>query len=161
MIVAHVTIEKELAVRGWRRALRFRSIKNISYFYAVRLTIVWIIISIVNGIFDDGRLTGYHLLALTIVWLVATLARYINWYREIGENTVGWEFDVVLDDDGVTSKSHSSMTRNWSFYKQYREYDDYLEIEDSDGNITFLPKTNDMQELVEFTKAHIAERPRY
>jgi hypothetical protein len=93
--------------------------------------------------------------------LVATVGRYIIWYQEIGEVTVGWEFDVVVDAEGVTSRSDTSVTREWSFYKQYREYEDYLEIEDHDGDITFVPRSTDTQELVEFTKGHIPKKPRF
>ena len=157
---AHIKIDKELATRGWLRSMRFRAIKDISYFYASRLMAIWIVILITNGLFGGTYLNGYHLAALEIVWIVASVWRYLEWKKEI-EGMSGWDFHAVLDEAGVTMCSDTSSVRSWSEYKSLREFEDYIEIEDEQGKFSFLPKYPELDEIIEFTKTKIPAKPNF
>jgi len=67
---------------------------------------------------------------------------------EVESKTVGWEFDAILDDQGVRTLSEveSETRHDWTYYKSYKEYDEYLQIDDEDGNTTFLPKIESLAE---------------
>jgi hypothetical protein len=160
MLEAHIKIDKELASRGWLRAMKFRAIRDISYYYASRLMGIWIVILVVNGLMGAPELNGYHLAALGAVWIGASVWRYLEWKKDVNA-MAGWEFDAVLDGASVTVTSDSSATRLWSDYKSLREFEDYLEIEDEQGNFSFLPKHPELSELIEFTKQKIPAKPNF
>jgi hypothetical protein len=157
MIEAHVKIEKDLAVKGLRRALKFHAIKDISYFYALRLMIVWLVISLANALAGGSHLTSYHGLFLIAVWIGVSIHGYRKWYRDIGD-TEGWEFYAKADELGVTTEPVSESRKEWSFYSNYIEHDDHLQINDTAGGITFLPKRPELEDLIDFTKTKIPEK---
>jgi hypothetical protein len=161
MLEANVRIDKDLAVKGFRRALKYKAFQNISYFYAIRLMIVWLVISLVNALWGQGYLTSAHLVVLGVLWLGISIHGYYKWDKELAETTEGWEFIARLDDDGVFTypkdRPEDEARYEWSFYHSYREYEDYLEITDINRNVTFLPKTAELLELIEFTKNKIPE----
>jgi hypothetical protein len=157
MLEAHIKIEKELAVEGFRRALKFKAVKDISYFYGLRLMIVWIVISLANALAGEEHLSGYHGLFLIAVWIAFSVHVYYKWHRDLGD-TEGWEFYAQLDEFGVTTTADGENRNEWNFYSSYIEHEDYLQINDTDGGITFLPKTPELTELVEFTKRKISEK---
>ena len=158
MLNAHITIEKDLAVKAWRRAMRFRAFNQLSYFYATRLTIVWLVLATADIFAGAGELMSFHLGVLALVWAVATTIGYIRWYGEVESKTEGWEFDASLNEMGVSTSSESSVIFRWDHYKSYKEFEDYLEIEDQAGNFTFLPKSYELSEVVEFTKQNISSK---
>src|SRR5215470_11435808 len=138
--------------------MRAKAIQDISYYYAVRLMVLWLVLSFVNALSGHGDLTKLHLAALGVVWIVASAWRYLEWQKELSAKTEGWEFDATLDETGVTTRSESEARYNWNYYIDYKEYDDCLEIRDHRGNITFVPKEPHLLEAIEFTKKHIPAR---
>lgn len=96
-----------------------------------------------------------HLLAPGIVWVVVSIFGYVNWQKGLVEKAEGWGFDARVDKTGVTTWHDTESRHNWNFYLDYKEYDDYLEIRDQDGNVTFVPKEPHLAELIEFTKKQI------
>ena len=151
---AHVRIEKELAVEGFRRALKFSAVKDISYYYGLRLMVVWIVISLANALAGEEHLSGYHGLFLLAIWIAVSVHGYYKWHRDLGD-TEGWEFYAQLDELGVTTTVNGENRNEWNFYSSCIEHEDYLQINDTRGGITFLPKTPELAELVEFTKRKI------
>ncbi len=156
----HIKIDKELAVKGYRRALRFSAFNTYSYYYAVRLVVVGLAIAMADAFWDERDLIPRHAAVLGVVWLGITLFEYIRWYHDLGTKTEGWEFDATLDDTGVKSyaKVEAENKYAWDFYTSCREYEDYLEIRDSNGQVTFVPKTQELNDLVNFTKEKIPNR---
>jgi hypothetical protein len=84
----------------------------------------------------------------------------------VADKTEGWEFIAKLDDTGVTTRAPQDVIQDamneesryeWSFYQSFKDYEDYLQITDINGGITFVPKTVELMELVEFTKNKIPE----
>jgi len=159
-IKVHVKIEKELAIKAWRRAMRFKAFDRLLYFYATRLTIVWLVVATVDAINNEKDLAPFHLGSLAIVCIVACIYGYIKWYLEVESKTVGWEFDAILDDQGVRTLSEveSETRHDWTYYKSYKEYDEYLQIDDEDGNTTFLPKIESLAEAISITKTKIPSK---
>jgi len=163
MLEAHVKIDKELAVKGFRRAKRYSAFHEIALFYGYRLAAVWIVISIADAVIGAPNLMTFHLVVLGIVWLAATVHRYAQGYKEVAQQTVGWEFYAKLDDIGVTTDAEQVPNIQdfypWSHYTGYREYDDYLEITDINGQTSFLPKDPKLYEIIAFTKRKIPSGP--
>lgn len=162
MLEAQIKIDHELAVKGFRRALRFKAFQDISYFYAVRLMAVWLVVSLVNALWDRGGLTTIHLIFLAVLWLIVSIHDYYKWHKELAGRTEGWEFIAKLDDGGVATRliqdPQEEVRQDWDFYQSYRDYEDYIQINDTGGGITFLPKTPGLKEIIEFTKNKIPEK---
>lgn len=156
----HIKVDKELAVKGYVNAFRFSGLINLASYYGTRLAVVWVIVAMADGIAGERDLAPLHALALAIVWLGVTSYEYVQWRLRLKADTVGWEFDATLNETGVKTyaKAESEKEYPWDFYTACREYEDYLEIRDSDGNVTFVPKTLELAELVAFTKEKIPTR---
>ena len=157
MVEARIEITDEIAAKGFKKAMAASAIKQIASYYGNTLAILWVIVAIVDGIAGVGELIFYHLLAMIGIWIVASMLRYREWSKEIAR-TPGWSFDAWLDEDGVTTRTDGERRVSWNFYRNYVEYDTYLQIEDETGNFTFLPKTPHLHQVIEFTKGKIPEK---
>ncbi|HEX8370483.1 MAG TPA: hypothetical protein VF604_18195 [Pyrinomonadaceae bacterium] len=154
MIEARIQIDDELAVKGYRKALRFKALKEHAYFYASKLAIVWAVIACADALLGAEHLIKPHFFFLLALSVAATVYGYIKWDKKISE-LKGWSFYAKLDEMGVTTMNPHENRYEWSSYTGYREFDDYLEIERLPGEISFLPKTPDLFQVVEFTKEKI------
>jgi hypothetical protein len=155
-LTGHIKIEKELALRWYRRAYGITALFTHGYYYAVRLLILWLIIAIADSIGGQRDLAPLHGLTLFLVWIAITSYEYYRWYRGLEKTVVGWEFDATLDEQGVKTDAQVETAREvaWSFYTGYREYDDHLDIYEKD-QVTFIPKTDELAGLIAFTKEKI------
>jgi len=162
MLEAHIKIDKDLAVKGFRRALKYKALQDISYFYAVRLMIVWLVVSLANALWEQADLSKIHLVFLVVLWIGISIHGYYKWHRELADQTEGWEFIAKLDDTGVTTQSvqkaeEEEIKYGWDRYQSYKDCGDYLQIAFDGGGYTFLPKTAELAEVIEFTKNKIPE----
>ena len=156
-VSAHIKIEKEQALTWTRRAFRYGMLFKFAWFYAIGLIVLWLIIAIADLIGGQPQLARLHGLALFLVWIGLTSYDYYLKYRDLEKTTVGWEFDATLDVEGVKTYSKVENEREvpWSFYTGYREYDDHLEIHDKKDQVTFIPKIDELADVVTFTKERI------
>ena len=160
MLEAKIEIPDELAAKGFRRAMDTKSAVEITAYYGQSLAVVWILIVVVDGLMGAGHLIPYHLLALLGLWAFASIRRYRDWSRQVA-GMKGWSFLARLDEVGVTTVTDGLSDErrwDWSYYKNYVEYDTYLQIENENGDFSFLPKTPELFEIIEFTKRKIPER---
>lgn len=156
MLEARVEIPDELAGKGFKRAMTPTAVPQIAAYYGNRLAALWVVIAIADGLAGAGHLIPYHLAVMVVVWIGATLLRYNEWSKEILAMK-GWSFLATLDEEGVTTKHDVPLEHRiaWSHYKNYVEYETYMQIEDVDGHFSFLPKTPELFQLIEFTKGKI------
>ncbi|HEX8250814.1 MAG TPA: hypothetical protein VF599_21755 [Pyrinomonadaceae bacterium] len=154
MIEAQIQIDDELAVKGYRKALRYKAAKDIAYFYASKLMIVWVVIAVADALFGAEHLIKPHFFFLLALGAAASVYSYRDWNKKISE-LKGWSFSARLDEMGVATTSPQESWYEWSSYAGYREFDDYLEIERLPGEISFLPKTPELFQVIEFTKEKI------
>ena len=156
MLETQVEISDALASKGYRKAMSTKAFVQISAYYGQQLAIVWVIIAIADALADAEYLISYHLLVFIAIWIVASAMRYRSWTKEV-EAMKGWSFVAKLDERGVVTNFTSSDEQryDWSFYKNYVEYETYLQIEDENGGFSFLPKTPELFEAIEFTKQKI------
>jgi hypothetical protein len=157
MLEVRVQIEDELAVKGYRKALRRNAIDNIIYFYMPKLLAAWLVVAFVDAVAGAGHLIIPHMLALSGLVFVASIYSYFEWEKKISR-LKGWNFYARLDEMGVTTMNPQENWYEWSSYKGYREFDDYLEIERLPGEISLLPKTPELFEAIEFTKQKIPQK---
>ncbi|MFN0280101.1 MAG: hypothetical protein ACKVRN_16110 [Pyrinomonadaceae bacterium] len=118
---------------------------------------LWLIIAIADLIGGQPQLATLHAFVLFLIWIIITIYAYYAWYNDLEKSTVGWEFDAALDEDGVKTDAKVETERQvpWSFYAGYREFDDHLEIHDKNEEITFVPKTDELADVVAFTKEKV------
>ena len=156
MLEARIEIPDELAAKGFMRAVRPAAVPRIAAYYGNRLAAIWVAIAIADGLAGAGELIPYHLFVIALVWIGACAFRYREWSKEIA-STKGWTFLAKLDEEGVTTRHDIPDERRvaWSYYKNYVEYDTYVQIEDENGQFSFLPKSPELFELIEFTKRKI------
>lgn len=157
MLEVYIKIEDELASKGFKRALKNKAIGNLAAFYGNYLAVVWVLIAVADGLIGAGHLIFPHLLVIAGLWLVATAYGYSKWSYSIAR-IKGWDFYAKLDEQGVITNIENEERINWNYYKNYVEYEDYLQIESTDGTFSFVPKTPELFEAVEFTKQKIAEK---
>ena len=156
MLKAEIHISNDLAVKGFERSLRAKAIRDISYFYATRLTFVWLALFFADAWINEAHLATWHLLILFAAWVAISAHGYFDWKKELA-NTKGWSFYAELDDIGVKTKSLDSSESfyEWDSYKSYTEYEDYLQIDGPGDSVSFLPKEPELISLIEFTKEKI------
>lgn len=157
MIEVQVQIDAELAVKGYKKALRHKAVNDIIYFYASKLMVVWLVVAFADAYAGAARLIPLHLLFLSGLGIIASVYSYLDWEKRVSQMK-GWSFDATLNEMGVTTRSPQESWYEWSSYKGYKEFDDYLEIERLPGEISFLPKTPDLFEAIRFTKEKIPEK---
>jgi V8-like Glu-specific endopeptidase len=157
MLEVQIKIEDELAAKGFKRALKNKAIIDHATFYGNYLAVVWIVVAFADGLMGAGHLIFPHLLVIAGLWLVATAYGYSKWLNQISQ-IKGWDFYAKLDEQGIITTRENEERMNWNYYKNYVEYEDYLQIETTDGTFTFVPKTPELFEVVEFTKQKIAEK---
>lgn len=146
-------------MRWTRRAFLSDGLFRFAWFYAVVLAVLWLIIAIADLIGRQPQLAGLHALVLFLVWIGLTSYDFYSKYRGIAKTAVGWEFDATVDDDRVQTNARAETHEvPWSFYTRYREYEDHLEIHDKKEQVTFLPKTDELEDLIAFTKRKIKRR---
>lgn len=156
---AQIEISDTLASTGYKRAMAYRAIVQIGAQYGREAAVIWVVVSIADAIAGAEHLITYHLAFLIAVGLVATATRYYQWKKEVAQMK-GWSFHARLDEDGVTINYTLPQEQRygWNFYKNYVEYDSYLQIEDESGGFSFVPKTPELFELIELTKRKIPEK---
>ena len=155
MIEVHIPIDRDLIIKGYKKAYAMQVLQNGAAFYSWRAFIVFLVIAIVDVIYKSGNLIGIHLYVITGLAFVASLYHYFDWLKQVSTNARDSELHVVLDDDGVILKDEADRRIEWSSYKYFKEYEDYLEITNSSGEISFLPKNNDLANVIIFTKSKI------
>ena len=154
-VTAHIKIEKEQALRWSRRAFRFSALFKFAWFYAIGLIVFWLVIAMTDVIGGQPQLASLHALALFLVWIGLTSYDYYRWYKGLEKTSVSWEFDAALNEEGVKTNQKVDREVPWSFYTGYREYDDHLEIHDKENQVTFIPKIDELVDIVTFTKDRI------
>src|SRR4051812_22314816 len=115
-ISAHIKIEKEQARKWKRRAFRSGALFKYAWYNAVAVILLWFIVSIADLMGGQPQLAKYHALALFFVWVVMTSYAYFHWSGYVDKTTEGWEFDAILDDDGVKTNTKVETEREtpWS-----------------------------------------------
>ncbi len=66
-----------------------------------------------------------------------------------------YSFNINLNEVGIKI---SEERIPWEHYEFNIENNQYLEIHNKNQQISHLPKTNDIQELVDYTKTHIIKK---
>ena len=131
--------------------------KDISAYFASIFVIVWIVIAFADAVMGQADLIRFHFLFLFGLWIIASVVSYIEWYKKIAK-TKGWSFYAKIDDESVVTSISQESRNSWSFYKSYEEFEDYLQINGHQGEITFLPKTPELFEMIELTKQKIPSK---
>jgi len=88
---------------------------------------------------------------ILLIWMVFVAYEYIRAYYILNKTDLAYSYDVKLSKNGVEV---SNEKYPWDHYNFYIEFNNYLEIHGKD-EISYLPKTTELQKIVEYTKNHI------
>ena len=159
MLEAQVEISDALAARAYKKAMSHAALSQIAGYYSRNIAILWVVVSIADAIADSAHLITYHFAFLTATLIAAVALQYRKWSKEV-DDVKGWSYHAALDEEGVVTTSGTGETQRmqWSDYKQYVEFDTYLQIDHEDGGFSFVPKSPELFDLLEFTKTKIAEK---
>lgn len=155
MIEANITIDRDLIIKGYKNAYSMKALRDSTAFYNVRAFFVFLAVAFADIYFGAAHLIGVHLVVIAALAIGASLYHYFSWLKQLSANAKDYELHVVLDDDGVLIKNDNDKRLAWSSYSYYKEFDDYLEITNSTGEISFLPKRNELVDVIVFTKTKI------
>lgn len=157
MLQAHIQIDKKLAIKAYKRALHPVAIKNFSATYGSLMFSAWLVVAVVDFFTNQEALISYHTAFLFGLWVLEIAVATVYWHRTLARTTQGWGFYAKLDNEGVTTQ-YDEAKHAWHDYSAYIEYAEYLQIIDSTGNISFLPKNEALAEIVAFTKTKIPRK---
>ena len=156
MIEAKVIVPKHIVTKGY-----LNSEKPYTYLSHLKDSInpyfmAWTAVILVDTLTGNNNLIFWHLLAISIFGVLYTTYIYKE-YQEI-HNSIGKEIEyhVRIDDSGVYIK-HPEQYTSWDKYINYTEYDDYIQINGLNG-VSFLPKTEELKHVIEFTKKKIPNK---
>ncbi len=154
MLQAHIQIDKDLAVRAYKRALRPSAVKSFAISYGWLTFAAWLGVSAIDFFAGQVDLILYHSIFFFGLWVLEVAVATFYWQRILASTTQGWGFRATLDDDGVTTQ-YGETKHAWTDYSAYIEYEDYLQLIGPGGQISFLPKTAELAEIVVLTKEKI------
>jgi hypothetical protein len=158
MIEAQITIDRDLAIKGYKRAYGIKALREGAAFYNFRAFYVFLAVAVADVLYGGGHLIGVHLLVITALAIGASLYHYFDWLRKLSATMKDYELHVVLDDDGVTIKNDGGKRIAWSAYAYFKEYEDYLEITGAAGEVSLLPKRDELAKVIVFTKTKIPNK---
>ena len=151
MCEGQITIPAKL----WKKIL-WDKIKIHTFWQQIKINTI-ISFSAYAGMVSVYVITKNRLL-INPIWILAiwgglTLYHLLRIYISINQLKQGYSFYAKLDKDGVEL---SDQKIPWEDYAFYLEYEDYLEIHHHDKSVSFLPKNDVIQEILDYTRKHIA-----
>jgi hypothetical protein len=156
MLEGYIQVEKDIAVKVYKKDLRSKAVRDISFYYAWRLFIVWAVIIQTDAIWGgNNKLIFWQSIGFIVLWISASIYEYRDWSKRMDAYEVP-SYTAVLDDTGVTIKSEILESRHsWDSYKSYKEHDRYIKINFTNGGMSLIPKTPELFEIIEFTKSKL------
>jgi len=158
MIEANILIDRDLVIKGYKRAHGITTLKNAASFYSWRAFFVFLAVAFADAFFGGAHLIGVHLCVISALAIGASFYQYFDWLNRLSASAADYELDVILDDEGVTIKNDRDKRIEWSSYDYFKEFEDYLEITDKAGEISFLPKKDEYARAIVFTKTKIPSK---
>jgi hypothetical protein len=158
MIEAQITIDRDLVIKGYKKAYGIKLVGDGARFYGWRAFVVFLAVAVADGVYNSEELIGAHLCIITALGITASFYHYFDWIKELSAAAADYELHVVLDDEGVTLKNDHDKRIEWSSYAYFKEYEDYLEITDKASEISFLPKQDEYADVIVFTKSKIPNK---
>jgi len=157
MIEKEITIPKEIIVKGLLHSRSFSEfIDNLKGFLYMSCYAASAII-LVDSITSNTQLIKWHILSLVTLSLLVAVVTHAQWKKEIINKSKDFTYNAKLDDTGVFL-SGVSKHYNWNQYQYYIEYSDYLLIKGTESGVSFLPKTKELSDVIEFTKTKIPNK---
>lgn len=158
MIEAHIRIDRDLIIKGYKKAHGMKALGNGASFYSWRLLLVWFAVAMVDAWGNRADLMKIHFCIIMSLSVVAAVHSYFDWSKKLSQTAQDTELHVILDDEGVTIKNDLDKLIEWNSYSYFKEYDAYLEITHSSGEISFVPKTDELANVIIFTKTKIPSK---
>ncbi len=142
----------------WRKILLDRAIKHTFWKYLKTYTITLIVaIAGVVTVYLSNK--DKSLLELIFwfcgFWFVLQIMTMTQIYLTIRSIKEDYSFHINLNEVGIKILEERIP---WEHYEFYIENDHYLEIHNKNQQISYLPKSNDIKELVDYTKAYIQKK---
>jgi hypothetical protein len=156
MIEAHVFIDRDLVIKGHKRVYGLQALRDGAAFYSIRAFYVILAVALVDVYYGAGHLISAHLTIIAALAAGTSVYHYFDWTKQLAAGAKDYELHVLLDDEGVTIRNQDDLRIKWDSYAYFKEYEDYLEITDKQGEISFLPKRDELAGAIVFTKSKIS-----
>jgi len=151
MLEANIKISDDLAKKGRVEASKRKMLKLFLKQYASLFFLTGLLVSVVDLLGGKPTLILIHIGVLFLIFIYLTWESYRRWPKEMAKLSRGWSFNCKLDENGVIARA-DELYRSWDFYDYYIEHDDYIAIFDKVGEVSFIPKSDGLQDIIEFTK---------
>ena len=158
MIEKLITIDRETAIKAYKKAHRPALIKNLVAGYGGLGFSLFIMVALIDMVFDSRHLIVAHLLAIFGLITVICIYLYFQWVEQLTKTMKDYDLDVILDDEGVTIRNNNNKRIAWNEYAYFKEYEDYLEITNKTGEVSLLPKRDEYARVIVFTKTKIPNK---
>ena len=159
MIEAKVFLPKHIAAKGHINSNKpyvfsKHLINSIPpYFFA------WASVILIDVTTDNANLVWWHFISILFFAFLLSSYNYVKLEEFYKSTAREMEYDVQLDDSGVYIKNPDKHI-SWDNYLNYVEYEDYIQI-NSVGGTSFLPKTDELKEVIDFTKQKIPNKHKH
>jgi len=157
MIEQEIKVPKETIVKGVYNSKKYLNFaNNLKGIFLITFIMAMGIISL-DIASNNNELVIPHLIFIVLFSLTFSIYSSLTWKSELLQETEDNIYFAKIDDKGVTIKGEE-LKIYWEAYQYYKEYDDYILIKLKDSGLTFLPKTKELEEVIEFTKSKIIEK---
>ena len=157
MIEAKVVVPREIIIEGLAKSRNLKSLLLELYAASSIYFMAWSVVVLVDVVTNNTHLILWHLLALAVLSVVVSLRTYSQYKDELKSKAKSVEYFVKLDDSGVYI-SHPKKHYGWEEYQCYIEHDKYLQLMGRNTGVSFLPKTDELSEVIEYTKSKIPNK---
>jgi hypothetical protein len=154
MIEAKINVPREIIIDGLVKSRTIKTVLSDLSALASFYLLAWSVVIFVDVLTNNLYLIWWHFLALAFLVLIMTLYADSQAIKKIKSTAKNSEYTAKLDDSGVYI-NYPDKHHGWDEYEYYKEHDEYLEIKGKTTGITFLPKTNELIEVVKYTKTKI------
>ncbi|MCJ8314902.1 MAG: hypothetical protein HRU38_22365 [Saccharospirillaceae bacterium] len=157
MIEKKINIPKEIIKKGLLKSLKYTTlIENIKGSFAL-CSFFLIGITFVDFVTGNSNLVFLHILSCFVISCLMSIKFFYEWISEVKNETEDFIYSVKLDELGVHIKNDEYLVK-WEEYLYFIEYEDYLLIKIKDSGVSFLPKTLELTDVIEYTKKKVPEK---
>ncbi len=147
-----------ITARLWKKILLDRAIEHTFWKYLKTYTII--LLTAIAGVviiyfFNKDKSFLELIYWFCGFWFAMQIMTMIQIYIPIRAIKEDYSFKINLNEDGIKILEERIP---WEHYQFYIEKDSYLEIHNRNQQISYLPTTNDIKDIIEYTKAHIQKK---
>lgn len=152
-----ITVSKELFHKALIKEKKYSEFIDILKILFSQTILIFLIVILIDKYTHNSNIIYLHTSYIYIVVVSMAAYLYVHWRIILKKELKGYTFTAIVSDEGVVTKQNEEF-HEWNSYKYFIEYDEYLMIKHKNGGLSFLPKTEELKEIIEFTKTKIPQK---